>query len=126
MKLTPSRYAKLLYQATHAAKPSEMPLVLRAFVQLLAQNKSLSLLPRIVTLYTDYYNRTTKVSDLTVTSARALKPEMLTSLTKLFPTNTVEKVNRVEEAVLGGIALKLNNDQYNMTLHSHLTHLFPS
>src|SRR3989338_9122869 len=123
MKISPTRYARLLYSATHAIKASERAPILKSFVRLLAQERALSSLPRILELYKQYYNRQEKVQDIQIISAHPLEITTLKSFQVSLGVPHAEYTVITREECLGGISVKIGDDITNTTLAYQLEQL---
>ena len=77
MKITPKQYAALLYETTKSTKGAELTRHAKEFIQLLARNRAMAMIPRIERAYQDYYNRQEKVLDVTVTTAREVSKNIV-------------------------------------------------
>ncbi len=120
MKITPKQYAIKLYEATKDAEKSALTKSVRSFIEMLAKNRALSLLPKITNSYHLYYNKKEGVMDVTITTARSLPPSSVKHLKESLRDYNVECASEVDANVLGGAKIRAGDYMLDDTLKGRL------
>lgn len=123
MKFTPKQYAAMLYEATRNRSEKEAETVIQDFAKLLIKTRSLHLLPRIVEVFRDYYNKQEKIIELTVQIAKSTPKGILKDLQKKIPNFRVEIKEKITPTILGGIILKWNDIVIDASIDTKLNQL---
>jgi len=100
MKLTPKQYATALYEMTKGIGEKEASSVIKQFVKVLIKNNVLSLLPKILRFYTNYYNHQEGVVDLKIQTTKHL-PKVAKELEKLLGGDKVSITEEIKPELLG-------------------------
>lgn len=109
MKITPKQYAITLYEATKNASKEDSEKLIKNFVDLLRFNNDLSLEKRIVEEYYAHYRKQKGISKLKIRSGEKLSPDIVSGIVQKF-SGQVEMEEEVDESLIGGISLEINDD----------------
>lgn len=121
MKVTPKQYATVLYEMTKDATKAQLKEAVKSFLQMLVKGRALPMLPRILQMYEDYYNRKEGIVDVEVVSGRSIP----TSVPRTLKTQLSEKMNveltlREDPSVLGGARIRVGDWMVDDTLKARL------
>ena len=120
MKISSSKYAALLYKATDEAEKQTLAQVLREFLVLLRKEKALHLLPRIISLYKNYYNKKEWTIDVKITANSPEGAKLLANALRKLNSGKVELQESVDEKAVGGVKIRINDDLTDNTLAAKL------
>ena len=133
MRITPKQYAALLYETTKSVKGAELAQYAKEFIQLLARNRAMAMLPRIERAYRDYYNRQEEVLDVTITTARGVSRNVLHEIEKNVAQTFRSEVRskdlsyeireNIDPAVLGGARIRAGDYMIDDTLKARIMKL---
>lgn len=122
MKLTPKQYAMALYEMTKDANEKEASSAIRQFVKILVKNNVLSLLPKILRFYTNYYNHQEGVVDLKIQTTKHL-PKIAKELEKLLGDGKVFVTEEIKPELLGGAIFQWDDQMIDGSLRMRLQKL---
>ncbi|KKU13638.1 MAG: ATP synthase subunit delta [Parcubacteria group bacterium GW2011_GWC2_45_7] len=122
MKVTSKQYAVLLYELTHEAKKAELKEIGQSFLRLLIKGRALHLLPRILKLYENYYNACAGITDVEIVTAQEMSRKAVQTIKKTVE-GKVELRQRVDQAVIGGALIKINDWMIDNTLKTRINKL---
>jgi F-type H+-transporting ATPase subunit delta len=120
--LKPSQKVKLM-EAIFQSKISETSMSL---INLVVKNKRDIYLPGIARNFRDLYRKAMKISSASLVTAEPVDEKALESVTKLLASvydSSVELTTKVEEGVIGGFILSIENMQYDASVASSLREL---
>ncbi len=120
--LKPSQKVKLM-EAIFESKISETSMSL---INLVVQNKRDIYLPGIARNFRDLYRKAMKISSASLVTAVPVDEKSLESVTKMLASvndSSVELTTKVEEGVIGGFILTIENMQYDASVASSLREL---
>jgi F-type H+-transporting ATPase subunit delta len=120
--LKPSQKVKLM-EAIFQSKISETSMSL---INLVVQNKRDIYLPGIARNFRDLYRKAMKISSASLVTAEPVDEKALESVTKMLASvydSRVELTTKVEEGVIGGFILTIENMQYDASVASSLREL---
>ena len=120
--LKPSQKAKLM-ETIFKSKISETSMSL---INLVVQNKRDIYLPGIARNFRDLYRKAMKISSASLVTAEPVDEDALESVTKMLARvydSSVELTTKVEEGVIGGFILTIENMQYDASVASGLREL---
>ena len=123
MKISLERYAAVLYTIGKMEQQASRALKLKAFVGLLAREKKLNSLPRILEIYQRIYNTREHTASVTTYSARLLPSAFLATLKTVYTGTNLEYQHIVKPELIGGVALKINDDIVDMSVSGRLQQL---
>lgn len=124
MKVTPKQYAALLYEMTKDAKGSELKKAVSVFIRFLVRGRASAMLPRIILMYRDHYNRKEDVIDVEMVSAHEISPKVIQELKHLSHGKAnLEYESRQDKRVLGGVRIRIGDYMFDDTLKSRLNQL---
>lgn len=123
MRITPKKYAALLYEMTKGVEKGVLTKAVRAFITLLARHRAVAMMPRIERAYQTVYNAHEEVIDVEIVSARELSAPNMKALKSVLKEYHVECATRVDEAVLGGARIKVGDYMIDDTLKARLQEL---
>jgi len=93
------------------------------FINLLIDNKKLSLLPLVYDDFVERRKKAANIVDVTITSARELTPKQLADLTdsieKKFNAKAAPTV-KIDEKLIGGVKIQVGDQVYDGSLRSKL------
>ena len=120
--LKPSQKVKLM-ETIFQSKISETSMSL---INLVVQNKRDIYLPGIARNFRDLYRKAMKISSASLVTAEPVDEKALESVTKMLTSvydSSVELTTKVEEGVIGGFILTIENMQYDASVASSLRDL---
>jgi len=123
MKITTKQYAIRLYEATKDVEKGALVKSVRAFIELLAKNRALNLLPKITNSYQSYYNAKEDVMDVTITTARPLPPSSVKHLKEALRDYNAECASQIDPTVLGGAKIRAGDYMLDDTLKTRIMKL---
>jgi F-type H+-transporting ATPase subunit delta len=120
--LKPSQKVKLM-ETIFQSKISETSMSL---INLVVKNKRDIYLPGIARNFRDLYRKAMKISSASLVTAEPVDEKALESVTKMLTSvydSNVELTTKVEEGVIGGFILSIENMQYDASVASSLREL---
>lgn len=108
MKINTKNYAIALYQLLKETKGEEFKKVTQNFVNLLAKKRLLSLAPKILADFNNYYNQAEGVIEAKAETAQALSETEIKNLSRRLEKLAGKKIelkNKVNKDLIGGIKL---------------------
>lgn len=127
MKITARQYAQCLYELVSTETDDKVKEILPKFVALLEKHRALSLVPSIISIFLEIWNREHGEVVAELTSARELKIEaketVINYLKNKSGATEVILDEHVDKNILGGFILKYNNKIIDGSLKSSLEEL---
>jgi len=124
--ITPKQYAAALYNSLSEASDKEHDKILDRFVGVLRANRALGMAGRIEEEFRRYDNEAKGVRLAEVTSARELTKEeeqKIVSELNRYVAGKAEIKKKVDEGLLGGIVIKLEDEIIDGSLRRRLKEL---
>lgn len=120
--------ARLLEVAAQIKPGEKDAAVFRDFVKLLVRNRRIGLMREMTTAFIDLYRRTNDIVRVDVTSASPLSGEarkrLLAIIGRKLPANgSVELVEKVDPALIGGFVININNERLDASVRTELEQL---
>ncbi len=124
MKLTSQQYAQALYDAVHETAPKDHDLVMDRFVKILAQNGDLNKHGEIENEYKKLEHQSHGIKEAEVTVARDMEinSNLIANLNEIIG-NKVEIRKRVDEGIVGGIIMKVDDTLLDASVKTQLNNL---
>ena len=116
------QFAKALYEITKDLPKAQLPEVANQFLLILQKNNKLKKIDYIVEEFTNYSKKQEGIKTVIVESARALKPATLNKIKKMFGEKS-EITAAINENLLGGIKIKVDDMVYDASLKTQLIKL---
>lgn len=126
MKITAKQYAKTLFEVLQETSEKDHDKILDSFAKTLAQNNDLKLFDQIASEYEKYEKESKGIKIAEVTSAQPLdkhsEKQIIEHLNKLVSGN-VELRKKVDEKILGGVVIKLDDTLIDASVKHSLEEL---
>lgn len=127
MKIGVKKYAGLLYEITKDKSDEEADKAIVDFVRLLSHKKALRFKQQIINAFIKYYNQAEKIVGMTVYSANGLNATEEEKLADIVKKNKkvdqVEIKQEVDESLIGGIKIRIDDIFLDASLKSQLVKL---
>lgn len=127
MKITATQYAKSLYEATREKSQSEIGVMVENFVKVLAKNRQIKSVTKIVKKFEDLFNKENGIAEVEVISSRKLEVEQVQQIEKFIKEKySVKEViidNKIDEKIKGGIILKIGDEILDASVERQLAEL---
>jgi F-type H+-transporting ATPase subunit delta len=123
MKLNRKRLAQALVQTASELKSADMPQLVDALVQLLAQHGEANLLRSMGPYLEEAYNELNSIVPVTVTTAEKQTEEQLKDLTKALEEALGKKVDLILEtdpSLIGGARIRMGDERIDFSLATSL------
>ncbi len=121
MTISPKKYALALYQALQGKNEADLKEIIDRFVQILFNNHHLAKGKKILYYLEHLYSKDGLDLELKTSSARALKPDLISSLTEHFKVTKVKE--DINKDLLGGIVLRYRDKIIDASLKTRLNNL---
>lgn len=121
-KNTPKQYAVALYQTLKDLPENKLTLALQKFAALLAKDHKLKQANKIIDEFIHYAKKQDGVVEIEITAARELDDKIIKKIKGNFG-DKVEAVIKLDEDVLGGIKIKMENKILDGSLKTQLNKL---
>ena len=123
-KITVQQYAEALYDSIHQTKPQDHDKVLDNFVKVLIQNGDVSKYGEIEQAYRKLDLKSQGISEAEVTFAREVQvnKQIMEELNKVAG-GKVEVKKKVDQGILGGIIIKVDDTLIDASVKTQLNHL---
>jgi F-type H+-transporting ATPase subunit delta len=127
MKITTAQYAKSLYEATAEKSEQEVAGVVKNFLQVVIRNRQKKMLPKILEKFSEIWNKNNSTVDAEVTSKFKLDGEQILKIEKFikekYAAQNVNLKKTLDEKVMGGIIVKVENEITDISLAGRLMSL---
>ena len=107
-KTSNKQYAEALYEVTQDLKGSDLSSVIKTFVEILVRDHKLKQGDNIIAEFERTVKKASGVVELEITSARELDKKTVEEIKQTFGKN-VEAVAHIDESIIGGIKVKLED-----------------
>lgn len=124
MKFTSKQYAQALYDAVHETAPKDQEKVLDNFVKVLAENGDLAKHPEIEKAYLilDMKGKGISQADVTVAKDMEMNSALVNQLNEIIG-NKVEIKKKVEEGIVGGVVIRVEDTLIDASIKTQLNNL---
>lgn len=124
-KIKPELYAEALYQVSKDIPEAKLPEVIASYVQTLGKrNPSDSLWKKIIAAFKKTYNEREGIVEAHVTLRSRITPEETKDVTQflleLYPGKKIIIIDYVDERVLGGIKILVEDRLFDFTVRNSL------
>jgi F-type H+-transporting ATPase subunit delta len=124
MKISATQYAKTLYEITKDKSQSEIVAVLKDFVSFLAKNNQIKKAEEIIKKFEHIFNSEENILEAEITSREKLNDDSLDKVGEFikskYQAKKVELKNRIDEKLLGGIIIRIEDDVLNGSVNKQL------
>ncbi|PLX26938.1 ATP synthase F1 subunit delta [Candidatus Parcubacteria bacterium] len=107
-KTSNKQYAEALYQVTQDLRGSDLSSAVKTFVEILVRDHKLKQGDNIIAEFERVVKKEKGIVELEITSARELDTKTIEKIKKTFGEN-VEAVTQVDEDIIGGVKVKLED-----------------
>ncbi|OGH70099.1 MAG: ATP synthase F1 subunit delta [Candidatus Magasanikbacteria bacterium RIFCSPHIGHO2_02_FULL_51_14] len=121
-KNTSKQYAIALYETTKELSGRDLEQAIQNFVTLLVHDRKLRQADAIIREFEAYAKKQDGVVGIEITSARKLDKATLNLITKAFGEK-VEAVESVDEGLIGGMRVKMEDRILDGSIRTHLMRL---
>lgn len=121
-KISNKQFAEALFETTKGLKGEKLNEALRQFVLLLVKYHKLKQGSRIIAEFEKYAKKQAGVVEIEITSARKLSEITLDHIKKVFGEQ-VESIEKVDETLLGGVTVKMEDKILDASLKTQLLNL---
>ena len=122
MKKSNKQFAEALYEVTQGLKGKDLERALLGFAELLVRSHKLKQADRIIEEYIRYAKKQEGVVEIEITSAHQLDQKTIDKIKQVFG----DKVNEeqvVDESILGGVSIKMEDKILDATIRTQLRQL---
>ena len=124
-KISPKIYAEALYEVTKDVSPEKVPEVITSYVQSVSKQRiSDSLWKKIVAAFKKTYNDREGIVEAHVTLRARITPEETKEVThflkELYPGKHITIIDHIDERVLGGIKIQVEDSLFDFTVQNSL------
>lgn len=127
MKFTPKHYATNLFNLVDGKKAEEVNVVLKSFVEVLAENNQIAKAKSIIEEFSKVWNREKGIIEAEIVSANELDEEMIEELkgyiAKESGRKKVEVITKIDKDILGGVVIKYEDQILDGSLKTKLVEL---
>lgn len=116
------QFAKALYEVTEGLPKNDIPEVIRNFLMMLQKNNKLKKIEHIIEEFIQYSKKQAGIKEIEVESARKLDRPTLDKIKKLFGEKS-EVTEKINESLLGGVKIKIDDLVYDASLQKQLIKL---
>ena len=121
-KNSPKDYAIALYQITKELSGKALNEAIVEFVKLLAGKQKLKQAEKIIAEFVAYAKKQEGIQDIAITSAHKLDAKTTEAITAAFG-NQVEATHAIDESLLGGFIVKIEDKIFDASLKTQLVRL---
>ena len=121
-KISNKQFAEALYELTQDVSGNELTKVLENFVKFLAKEQRLKQAENIITEFENIAKKKQGIVELEITSARALEKDTVKKIKEAFASE-VEAVEKIDEKIIGGIKVKIEDKILDASVKTQLTNL---
>ncbi|MFA6427370.1 MAG: ATP synthase F1 subunit delta [Candidatus Magasanikbacteria bacterium] len=118
-KSSNKQYAQALYEITKNLKGADLKQALEVFVKLLVRDRKLKQSSNIIVEFEKYSKKQEGIIEMEITSARKLENLSIEHIKKAFG-GKVEAVMHIDESLIGGVKVKLEDKILDGSLKTQL------
>lgn len=127
MKVASAQYAKALYEATKNKKHQEIDESVLNFVKTLAGSNQLRLKNDIIKKFSEVFNQENNIIEAEIISREKLSGALINKLIKFlkdkYQVKEVVVNNKIEESVVSGVIIKVNDEVLDGSVSRQLAEL---
>jgi F-type H+-transporting ATPase subunit delta len=127
MKITPSQYAKTLYELTLNKSKNEVDVLVTEFTKLLQKKNQVKLLPKIIEKFNEIWNKNNGIIEAEIMSREKLNDELRNKLRNYISNKYKAKEvlinNIVNESIKGGIIIRVGDEVMDGSISRQLQNL---
>lgn len=121
-KISNKQLAVALYQATDGLSDAKSAAIIYNFAVLLCRQHKLKQTKQIIQLFIKHAKTMNGVTEIAISSARALDEKIIEKIKKFFGKNT-EATLRISPELLGGIKIKSADKIFDISLATRINQL---
>ncbi len=121
-KTSNKQYAEALYEITRNLKGEDLTTALKSFAGILVRDHKLKQGANIIAEYERIAKKAAGIVELEITSARELDSKTIKQIKKVFGEQ-VEAVSDIDEALIGGVKVKLEDKILDASVTTQLKSL---
>ncbi len=121
-KRTNKQFAEALYEVTKGLKGKDLEQALVGFAELLVRSHKLKQADRIIEEYVKHAKKQEGVVEIEITSAHQLDSKTIDKIKQVFG-NKVNEEQIVDESILGGVSIKMEDKILDATVRTQLKQL---
>lgn len=124
MKFSLPQYVVALYQTLHETKEKDHDKVIANFIEVLKHNGDLGHYEKIVNAYEDYDRKQRGVKQVEITTAHddKLSKSIISELNEIVGKD-IELKQKVDESIIGGLVLKVEDTLIDGSIKRQLSNL---
>jgi F-type H+-transporting ATPase subunit delta len=124
MRFTHQQYAQALHESLHEVKPHNHDKVIANFIQVLKSNGDLREYEKIIEVYEEYDRQQKGIKQVELTTAHEIEANrnLIHQLNQIVGSQ-VEVKQKVDERIIGGVVIKVEDTLIDGSIKNHLTHL---
>ena len=127
MKITPKQYAQVLYDLVKDADQDQLSVLLGKFVSVLTKNNQVSQLDKIISYFSQIWNKEKGLTQAEIISANKLD-EQITEQLKSFVmaksnNKNVEIKQRIKKGIKGGFIIRFDDKIIDSSIKNKLNQL---
>jgi len=119
VKVSNRQYAEALYEITRDLSGVDLTDAIKTFVELLVRNHKFKQADNIIIEFERYSKKQDGVVELQITSARKLDKTTIDQIRNIFGKH-VEENNQVDESIIGGVKIKMEDKILDASLKTQL------
>lgn len=119
MKLTPQKYAEILYEILADAHEEELRSRIVNFVKFLGKNRQLALSKKIIQAFENLYNQKQNITKIKIKTARDFAEKIVRDKFK----GQLEIIKQIDKDLIGGAIFQINNLMIDGSLKKQLISL---
>lgn len=127
MKIKFKQYAQALFELTKGKSESDVDVIVLKFVDNLKRNGDFKKSDEIIKSFIQIYNRENNIVEAEVASAKELNTDQLQNVKdfigKKYESEEVILKNKVDESILGGVSVKVNDEVTDFSIGGQLKQL---
>ncbi|MDD2655987.1 MAG: ATP synthase F1 subunit delta [Patescibacteria group bacterium] len=122
MKISNKQFAEALYELTIGLNASDLDIVLKNFVGLLAKKHKIKQTNNIIAEFETILKKKQGIVELEVTSARDLDSEIIKKIKESFGKEVFVQ-EKIDKNLIGGIRVKIEDKILDASVKTQLTNL---
>ncbi|OIO19568.1 MAG: ATP synthase F1 subunit delta [Candidatus Magasanikbacteria bacterium CG_4_10_14_0_8_um_filter_32_14] len=122
MKISNRQFAEALYELTIGLVEKDLDTTLEAFVKFLSKNRRLKQGNNIIVEFEKIAKKKQGIIEIEITSARKLDKDIVEKIKESF-AKQVEAVEKIDESLIGGVRVKLEDRILDASVRMQLINL---
>lgn len=127
MKIAALQYAKTLHEITENKSSSEIDEAVNTFAKFLIKNNQAGISGKVIEKFQEIYNAKNRIVEAEVASRTKLEGKTLSELDEFikekYKAKKVVLKNNIDEKIIGGIVIRVNDEILDGTINRQLTNL---